>query len=122
MANELTINLTMEYDDGISSEDAQVTDFLKSVSDLRFHKTIQTVGTSEEPLLLGDLSALGFCVLINKDPTNYVDIKVGTAGAIFARLFPNGGPAMLYLGGGAQVPYAIANTNPCKILVFIAGQ
>ena len=39
--------------------------------------------------VLGDIASIGPFAIVNLDPTNYVEVKVATAGAIFARLAPD---------------------------------
>lgn len=80
----------------------------------------QTVGTSEEPLVLGDVAAPGWCIIINRGLTHFVSVKTGTGGVIFAKLLP-GEFCLLRLGSGAQAPYVIADTITSKIEVFLTS-
>lgn len=122
MANEITINATLEYADSEGeSESLQVTDLLATVSTKKFTKMKQNIGTSEEAIGLGEIAAPGWALFINRDLTNYIELRVGTGGAKFATLYP-GKIALLYLGAGAQVPYAIANTGACQMVYFICSQ
>lgn len=123
VANELTINANLTYDDGSGSDDSlAVANLLDSVS-LAVHICAeQVIGLTEEPINLGDAQAPGWVIFINTDPTNFVDLRVGTGGAKFARLKPVVGFAMLYMGPDAQVPFAIADTAPCKLRYLIANQ
>lgn len=126
MANEITASLSLAYEDSENtSQSLSLEDVIKSVATKRITRTKQNVGTSEEAINLGDVSAPGYAVFVNRDVTNYIELKVASSGAIFARLDPDtngdgtGGFAFLKLGSGAQVPYAIANTDPCQMDVFI---
>lgn len=121
MARELTLNASMEYLDADDlSENLSIEDFIANVATKSIQKITQTIGLVEEAILLGDVSAPAWCFLKNVAPTNFVNVKVGTAGAIFAKLRP-GGFCLLELGSGAQAPYAIADTAACKIRVFIVS-
>jgi hypothetical protein len=125
MANEVTINATLAYDDAISSDSMQIVDRVVTVSTTKFTKLIQSIGITEEAIQLGEVSTLGYAMFRNLDPTNFVELRVATGGAKFARLDPDtssngkGGCALLRLGSGAQVPYAIADTAPCRIEIII---
>lgn len=126
MANELTMSLSMSYEDSEgTSESLSLANIIKSVSSkiIAHHK--QNIGTSEEAVNLGPVSAPGYAILVNRDETNYIELKVATSGAIFAKLDPDtagdgtGGFAFLKLGSGAQAPFAIANTAACQLEVFL---
>lgn len=127
MANEITLNASLSYDDSKNtSESLGVVDALFSVATKKVVKLTQNISHSAEVAIkLGDISAPAYAMFVNRDPTNYVELKVATSGAIFAKLRadPNsdgkGGVALLELGSGAQVPYAIADTGDCLIDIFI---
>jgi hypothetical protein len=126
VANELTINCSMEYDDALGeSMSLQVSDLVKSVTTKSPVKLIQSVGTAEEAIDLGDTGTPVYAMFKNLDPTNYIELKVATSGAIFARLDPDtdqdgkGGVALLRLGSGATAPYAIANTSACRMAIML---
>lgn len=125
MANEITINASLEFEDDFQTLSDEIVDRIVSPSVKKPFKTRQTIGTSEEAINLGEISSLGYAMFRNLDPTNYVELRVSSGGAKFARLDPDtdsngkGGVALLRLGSGAQVPYAIADTGPCDISVTI---
>lgn len=129
MASELTFNLSVEYVDsfGVTMQATPaIEDVLVTVATKKSMVTVQSVGTSEEALLLGDITSRGTCVLVNLDPTNYIEVKVATGGAIFAKLFPKGSTAgvnfcVVHLGSGAQSPFVIANTASCDMAIFLAS-
>lgn len=125
MPNELTINATIEYDDGIVSQSSQVVNRVVTLSTQRCVKLVQSVGTSEEAINLGDVTTLGYVMFRNLDPTNIIDIKTGTGGSLAARLDPDtnsdgtGGLALLKLAEGMQAPFAIAYTQACRMEIFL---
>lgn len=125
MANEVTLSAALAYASGKLADSIQVSGATFSPSGTGFTRVSQSIATSETALKLGDISSLGYVMIVNRDPTNYVDLKVAASGAIFARLDPDpnsagvGGVALLKLGSGAQVPVAIANTAACIIDIFI---
>lgn len=93
-------------------------DLLATLGTKKFSKFKVSVGTSEEALPLDEATSPGWCLIINRDLTNYVELKTGTSGTIFAKLKP-GEFAFLRLGSGAQAPYAIANTAACQVAGLI---
>lgn len=128
MADEISINATLAY------EDSEGTTVSLDVADAQFNvstkKTLrlkQAIPITEVAINLGGISAPGYAFFINRDTTNYIELKTGTGGDVFARLDPDtdgngkGGVAMLKLGADAQAPFAIANTSPCQLDVLICS-
>lgn len=120
MANELTLNATAQYSDSEHTDaDLQIVDLLVAVATKRITRLKQAVGfAAEEALVLGDVSAPGWVMLINRDATNFVNVKTATSGTIFAKLLP-GEFCLLRLGSGAQAPYVQADTGACQLDVLI---
>lgn len=128
MANELTMSGSISLEDSeFAEESIEVQNVIKSMTTKKYIKFKMQVGTSEEALPLGEVTTPGYAFFINRDQTNFVNLRVGTAGAIFARLDADtngdgkGGFALLKLGSGAQAPYAIADTAACQIEGFICS-
>lgn len=126
MANEVASSFEIDYDDGLQATSLSVASRQLTSAGKRVTRLIQNVGTTEEAVQLGEITAPGAFALVNLDPTNYIDVKVGTGGAIFARLKPDvngdgkgGWVAGDALGSGAQAPYVIANTASCRMAVLI---
>lgn len=74
----------------------------------------QTVGTSEEALVLGDCGAGGFLILVNRAASNYVKIRPASGAADLIRLRAGEG-ACFRLDAGATAPFVIADTAPCEL-------
>ncbi len=121
MANEITLNATMAYEDSEGTDmTAQIVDLLASVSSkLPIHRK-QNIGVSEEAISLGETTTPGWAFFINRDTTNFIELRVATGGAKFAKLKP-GEFAFLRLGSGAQVPFAIADTGSCQLEYWLAN-
>jgi hypothetical protein len=126
MADELTMagSITYTGDDG-RTRSIEVPECMGDTTKLVIIE--QTIATSETAVNLGGISSPTAFMIVNLDDTNYVEVKVATSGAIFAKLKKdtdgdgNGGFACLTeLGSGAQAPYAIANTAACNVLVLVA--
>jgi hypothetical protein len=119
VANEITLNASLAYEDSEGTEELlSIADKLANVSTKRYTKIKQNVAITEEALALGDVTAPGYVLIINRDATNFVNVKVATAGAIFAKLLA-GECCLLRLGSGAQAPYVIADTATCQIEILL---
>lgn len=126
MADEITISASMSYEDSENTSAAMsVVEALFSVATKRIQRCKMNVAITEEAIPLGDVTAPGYAFFINRDTTNFINLKVATSGAIFAKLTPDtngdgkGGFAILRLGSGAQAPFAIADTATCQMDIFI---
>ena len=75
----------------------------------------QTIGTSEEAINMGvDITIPGWFMAINRDSTNYIEIRQGTGIADLVRL--NAGEACCFrLAADATAPFAIADTAACEL-------
>ena len=132
MPNRVIVNATLEYEDEDGLNDSiQIVDLIKTLGTKglqHFKREIATSETAIIPASGAPFSTLGWCMIVNRDPNNYIDLKVAASGAIFARLHPAsetgepGGFCLLYLGSGAQIPVGIANSAACYVDVFIANQ
>lgn len=121
MASELTFNSSLIYEDDDGDQVVmQLVDLLDDLESGRYVKAKQPIGTSEEAITLGGVTAPRWFMAINRDETNYVELKVATSGAIFARLYP-GKFCIVPLGSGAQAPFAIANTAACLLEYFVGA-
>lgn len=127
MADELKLNATVQLDDGISDIAVQIVDLMVTLGTVKFTSLIQSIGITEEAIQLGEVTSPGYAIFINLDPTNWVDLKVATGGAICSRLDPDtdsngkGGLHLSKLGSGMQAPFAIAGTAPCRIRILICS-
>ncbi len=123
MANEVTLNASLAYEDTVDELEAlAVANFMATVGTTKFIDNKQSIGTSEEAIILGEVTTPGWSIFINRDPTNYIELRVSTGGAKFATLHAGGGFAIVFLGSGAQVPFAIANTLACLMRYRICSQ
>ena len=120
MADEITASASIGYEDSEGADELlAVSEKLATVASKKYIKAKQNIGTSEEAITLGEVTSPGWGVFINRDATNFINLKVATGGAIFAKLLP-GEFACLRLGSGAQAPFAIADTGACQMEYFIA--
>lgn len=117
MANEVTLNASLAYND--ASAPAQLIQLVNkqwTPGTLKFAWEKQLVTTSEAALNLGNLAsaALGTILILNLDPTNFVEVRVGTGGTKIVRVSP-GRCALFEFGQGVTAPFIIADTASCWI-------
>ncbi len=122
MALELTINGSLVYDDADNTASSiDIADLLVTISTLRFQRSKQLISHSGEVAIgLGSVAAPGWAMFINRDPSNFIELRVATSGAKFAKLKP-GEFCLLRLGSGAQVPFALADTADAVLEYLIAA-
>lgn len=116
MANELVIStLTIAFDkSGSPSVDVAPTALSITVSGAQLMDNVQSVGTSEEAILLGDVAPGGYWFVQNLDSTNFVELRPGTGLTDFLRL--NAGEwAIFRTSADATAPFAIADTSACNV-------
>lgn len=119
MANEITITGKLEYADSESADlSLEVLEKAANVATKKFIHHKQNIGITEEALDLGELTSLGWAIFINRDTTNFVNIKTATSGTIFAKILA-GECAMFRFGSGVTAPFAIADTAACQLEYLI---
>ena len=122
MANELTLTGAIAYEDSLGSKiDLPTDDDLKaSVGTKKFVREQIVATTSEAALNLGPVSTLGWAKFVNRDETNYVEIRMASGGSNdHVRVSP-GKFALFEFGSDVTAPYIIANTASCVVdyLIF----
>lgn len=110
----ITLTTTLSVTLGSTSDSLSVSNLAVSVAGSRMIHNRQEIGTSEEALILGDVAAGGFLIIVNRDATNFVELRSGTSATDFVRLKP-GEPALFRLSPDATAPYAIADTAACEV-------
>lgn len=120
MANEFTLSGSISYEDSEMDdpEVASISELIASISTKRFTHAKQSVGTSEEAINLGEVGAPGWFFAVNRDETNYIELKVATGASIFAKL-KAGEFCLVRLGSAAQAPFAVANTAACQLEYWV---
>lgn len=119
MADELTIDATVTYADADGVTDTlsiaalEVTLGVKVFS----HQKI-LVATSEQAVNITGITTLGYAMFINRDETNFVEIRTGTGATKFIKL-EAGEVALFRFGSGITAPFIIADTAPCLVEVII---
>ena len=112
MANELAVSCSVRFSKSGREADKAYGGIQVDVTGTRVVSNMQTVGTSEEALVVGDVGTAGYCIMKNLDDTNYVTIRAASAAADLVKL-KAGEVAMFRLA--SSTPYAIANTAPVDL-------
>ena len=74
----------------------------------------QTVGITEEAILLGDVAVGGVWFVQNLDSTNFVEIRAGTGLTDLIKI-KAGEWAIFRTSTDATAPFAIADTAPVQV-------
>lgn len=112
MANELTVSCSVRFSKSGREADKAYGGIQIDVTGTRVISNTQTVGTSEEALVIGDVGTAGYIIVKNLDSTNYVTIR-GASAAVDCVKLKSGEVALFRLA--SSTPYAIANTAPVDI-------
>jgi hypothetical protein len=122
LANELTLNASLAYED---AEDADIAlamvNILANVTTKKFIHAKQSIGTTEEAIDLGEVTSLGWSLFINRDSTNYLELRSATGAGNDIIKIPAGKFAMFHWGSDVTAPFAIANTGACQLEYIIVS-
>jgi hypothetical protein len=121
VADEIEIAASFSY----AKDDAEFSKVIAAlqatVSGDNFIHHKQLVGTSEEALVLGEVSGgLGWALFRNLDATNYLEIRSGTGAGNDIIKIPAGKFALFHFGSDITAPYAVANSAACLLEYFIS--
>lgn len=115
MANKLSVEASVEFRPenrkAVSTGELM---FTYEPASKAYITGIQTIGTTEEVLELGDVSTAGMIIIINRDTTNFVE--VGLTASYPIKLLP-GQFCMVPPSSGAI--YALANTAEVDVEFYV---
>lgn len=114
MADEIVLSVKLKYDKSSTSVDMKVADLKITVTGKLFVHHRQSIGTTEEALDLGAVPTGGWFIAINRDATNFVEIRQGTGTTDLIRLNA-GEPCCFRMSGDTTAPFAIANTAAVEL-------
>lgn len=119
MADELTLTALFKYVKGNNT--VQPTGKLAvsvTVTGTNAISHVQNIGTSQEAIVLGDVTPGGYCYIENLDATNYVSLRQATGAGNFIRLKASE-HAFFRMDAAATAPFAIADTAACDVLFVL---
>ena len=118
MANEATITVSLAFAKGnVDSIARSKTAASFDVSGSKYHAAVQAIGTSEEAIVLGDVSSPGWAYFENLDSANFVEIRPNTGVADMLKL--KAGEVAVCRLASDSVPYAIADTAAVNLEYLI---
>lgn len=119
MADEIRIRVALSLAKSGRSAHADSGEVSVTMAGSKHFEGGQAVGTSEEPLLLGDVPAGSAHYLIeNLDATNPVDLKPAAGGTVTTRIAA--GRAVLgQFGPGVAAPYVQATGAAVEIKILL---
>jgi hypothetical protein len=120
VASEFTLGASLAYEDDEGTDISEIlADIVDSITTKKFIHAKPEIGLSEEALALGEVTALGWALFINRDETNYLEIRSASgAGNDIIKIKP-GKFALFHFGSDVTAPYAVANTAACKLEYWI---
>lgn len=113
MANELTIRASLSFEKGGSLVEMLLGPLDRDVAGTNVLRNRQSIGTSEEALVVGDVAPGGYFIAVNRDATNCVTIRAGSGLADLVRLKP--GDFCMFRVNDAATLYAQANTAAVEL-------
>ncbi len=118
MANEVTVGASLKFVKNGVTRLREFDAIQVDVAGANVLEHVQSIGTSEEAITLGDITVGGYALFKNLDSTNYIEIRQGTGASDFCRLLA-GDIALFRISPDMTAPYAIADTASCDLLVMI---
>ena len=116
MANEISFSTSMSA----AKNSATVSGSFSKTKDMsgdQMITNVQAIGTSNEAIVLGDISLPGVVMFKNMDATNYIELALDSSTTqVFSKLLA--GESTLVHAVAAI--YARANTASCNLLVVAA--
>lgn len=116
MADELTLRASLSFEKGNTTLSLALGPTKFDVSGTNGIHHRQGIGTDEEAVVVGDVAAGGYVLLVNRDDTNFVELRPGSGAADLVRLEP-GDFALFRLADDATL-YAVADTAAVELEVL----
>jgi len=111
MANEIQITASLT----VYAPTAMSSALSRAFNGLQFNQNtyettygVLTVTTAGVAIPLGGIAAPHWFVGVNQDPTNYLQLKNGSGGAVVVRLYP--GEVAFFPWDNGATPYAVSST------------
>lgn len=119
MANEITVSFSLAGSKGSTALSLALASVTFNMSGSHMVQLRQTIGTSEEAINMGvDITIPGWFAAINRDATNFVEIRAATGVADLVRMDPGEG-CLFRLAADATAPFAIADTADCELEIIL---
>lgn len=116
MANELTLNLSVNYRKNAVSMSMTSGSVGITVTGDDYIRGTYTATTSSTAIPLGSVTSPGYCTITNKDASNYVEILDAVAGNVCIRVLPGDWAVFRFT---TTAPAIKAHTASCKVEYMI---
>lgn len=114
MSDELTLRASLSFEKGSTVIELAMGSTTFDVSGTNGLKNRQSIGfAAEEAVLVGDVAAGGYFLGVNRDPTNFIELRPGSGLADMIRLEP--GDFCLFRLTDDATLYALADTAACDL-------
>lgn len=117
MADELSISVTVKYSKSGTVMNETHSD-LVTVSGTKFFHHRQQIGITEEVIQLAEVTASGYCLAINRDPTNFLQIRMKSGSINNMIKLKAGEIALFRWGSDAGAPFAQADTAAAELEIW----
>lgn len=116
MANELTLSASFRYVKNGITQTRSLSDSV-TVTGNEFAHNVQAIGTTAEAISVGDVGTAGYCVFVNTDSTNFVEIGRDDTGTFRAVVKLKPGEFSIFRAGVAL--YGKADTASCNVECWV---
>ena len=119
MADELRYKASATFNKGSVTLSSPAFNAAQTITGTNASSGTQSIGTSAEALAKGDIGTVGFLLLKNLDPTNYVELSQDAGSTFFGRILPLG---VASLPVSATNIHVKANTAACVCQYLLVEQ
>ncbi len=112
MANELSVTASASETKNGATFSATYTKTITITGDTPV-SVVQSIGTSDETLALGEIATLGWLIAKNLDATNY--LQLGHTSGTYSIKLKAGEFCSFRVGSGMTAIHALANTGACLL-------
>lgn len=113
MSNELTLNLSLAFAKDSASISVTLSDSIDVGGDSFMHHKQEIDHAAEVDVDMGDVGAQGYFLAINRDATNFIEIRPAAGIADMVKLSP-GEFCLMRLAAAVNIK-AQADTAPCDM-------
>lgn len=112
MADEIKLSSLVSFAKGGRSAEFGLLGQEIDMAGTDYVRATQTIGTTAEALMTGDMGNCGVLCIKNLDATNFVNLRAGSGGADVAKIKAG---ECFTLRLATNTPFAIANTAPVEV-------
>lgn len=115
MANEITVTAELRVAKGGRQEGLPFGPGTFTFTGAKMNHGVQSIGTSEEPLQLAEVTAGGWIMFRNTDATNFVSVRAASGQTPLVKMPPGAPAGPFVLHPSATAPTLQADTAACLV-------